>query len=222
MNPTHHHSDEHDDIVLLLPWYVNQTLEPAELARVKTHVRGCLECRRELQVLGQIEQALQQPDDPLDLAAHASFRQLQERIAPAAGTQPANVVPLPAKSAKKPGRLGKLTSLALAASLLLLAAPLALRHVGQDQPLDYQTLSNRSAPEQGHVRVVFAPNLPFAEADQLLRSIGGQMVSGPNSAGAYTVRIDAAKPDPDATAEFLRQRPGVLLAEPVLQAAVGE
>jgi hypothetical protein len=222
MNPTiDHNTDEHEDIVLLLPWYVNQSLEPAEQARVKAHVRGCLECRRELQTLGQIEQTLQEPEDVLKLAARASYRDLQRRIATPA-VRPADVAGLPAHARKRNSRLRALTSLALAASLLLLAAPLALHRFGGVEFLDYQTLANRGAPEQGQLRVVFAPDLPFVKMDQLLRSIGGEVVGGPNTAGAYTIRLSAAHADPRTTVDFLRRQPGVVLAEPVLQAATGE
>lgn len=222
MNPNiDQYPDEHDEIVLLLPWYLNQTLEPAEQARVKTHVRSCLECRRELQSLGQLEQALHQPEDPLNLAARVSFRQLQKRVA-ASPAEPAEVVPLPATSRKRPSRQRIFTSLALAASLLLLAAPLALHRFSEIQLMDYQTLSNRGAPEQGHLRVVFAPDLPFVQMDQMVRTIGGEVVGGPNTAGAYTIRLTANDANPGATVDFLRHQPGVLLAEPVLRAAAGE
>jgi hypothetical protein len=216
------HTDEHDEIVLLLPWYVNQTLEPAEQARVKAHVRSCLECRRELQNLGQLEQALQQPEDPINLAARVSFRQLQQRIS-ASTAAPAAVATVPSIPRKSPARrLRSLTGLALAASLVLMAMPLALHQWGNDRPAEYQTLSNRGAAERGDVRVVFAPSLPFVQMDQMVRTVGGEVVGGPNTAGAYTIRLTADDANPGATVDFLRHQPGVLLAEPVLRAAAGE
>ena len=49
---------DHDEIDLLLPWYVNDTLEPAEHDRVTRHVTSCAECRESVSLLAEIQAAV--------------------------------------------------------------------------------------------------------------------------------------------------------------------
>ena len=48
------HGDEHEDILLLLPWHVTGRLSPHEQACVEAHLEACAECRAEV----RSEQAL--------------------------------------------------------------------------------------------------------------------------------------------------------------------
>jgi hypothetical protein len=85
---------------------------------------------------------------------------------------------------------------------------------------DYYTLSapEPESPVGAKLRVVFSKSLPDAGIDSLLEKIHGQLVDGPNSVGAYTVRLDTGKDSPDSTAAtaFLRNQQNVMLAEPVI------
>ena len=49
---------DHDEIDLLLPWYVNDTLEPAEHDRVARHVAICAECQESVSLLAEIQTAV--------------------------------------------------------------------------------------------------------------------------------------------------------------------
>nr|HRC86425.1 zf-HC2 domain-containing protein [Thermoanaerobaculia bacterium] len=40
---------DHGEIELLLPWYVNQTLDDTEIAWVESHLAECAECRAEVE-----------------------------------------------------------------------------------------------------------------------------------------------------------------------------
>ena len=40
--------DGHREIQALLPWYLNETLDPAEAGRVRAHLAQCPECQAEL------------------------------------------------------------------------------------------------------------------------------------------------------------------------------
>ena len=66
------------------------------------------------------------------------------------------------------------------------------------------------------VRVVFAPTLTIAELQTLLERVDAQIDGGPNSAGAFTLRLPA--PQLAGAVEELRSDRRVLLAEPVAPA----
>jgi hypothetical protein len=69
----------HDDISLLLPWYVNNTLHGSELKDVENHLNVCLTCKRELVNLKKLSLAINQ-EGSFDSAALASFSHLKDSI----------------------------------------------------------------------------------------------------------------------------------------------
>ncbi|NOU21058.1 MAG: zf-HC2 domain-containing protein, partial [Methyloglobulus sp.] len=62
----------HQELSELLPWYVNKTLQRAELKAVEDHLAVCLTCKRELIQLQKLAQAVIQ-EGALDSAEQASF-----------------------------------------------------------------------------------------------------------------------------------------------------
>ena len=48
----------HQQVVELLPWYVNATLEPDERGQVEAHLKACQECARELEHALELQQAV--------------------------------------------------------------------------------------------------------------------------------------------------------------------
>ncbi|WP_157203921.1 anti-sigma factor family protein [Methylomonas methanica] len=226
-------TNSHSDMVLLLPWYVNQSLSTDERQQVDLHLKYCLVCRRELQTLRKLALAVQQAAD-LDVAAEASFAGFRAKM------QTASQLPLTVKddsphdkltgSNVKPfsvargfWRIASNTGkgLAIAASLLLVTLPAAVQYLSPANTTDYHTLSaaKPNASPIGELRVVFAKNLTEKDIDAALSQIGGVRVDGPNSVGAYTVKITAGKPDTDMAGALalLRSRQDVILAEPILQ-----
>ncbi len=105
--------------------------------------------------------------------------------------------------------------------MLLAMIPLIMQYGRPPATTDYYTLSAaRPGTSAGaKLRVVFAKSLPDAGIDALLEQIHGQRIEGPNSAGAYTVKLDAGKDGVDVTAAvaLLRNEQNVLLVEPVLE-----
>ena len=49
---------DHDEIDLLLPWYVNETLDQAEHERVANHVATCNECQENASLLADVQAAV--------------------------------------------------------------------------------------------------------------------------------------------------------------------
>ncbi|MEI7997099.1 MAG: hypothetical protein WCH01_19575, partial [Methylococcaceae bacterium] len=53
-------TDQHRQLFLLLPWYLNKSLEQDELQQVESHLRNCIVCHRELVALRKLAAAVKQ------------------------------------------------------------------------------------------------------------------------------------------------------------------
>lgn len=212
-------TDLHQQILLLLPWYLNQSLQVDERQQVENHVRHCLQCRRELVSLQKLAKTVIEPS-ALELAAEASFANLRGKL-------PSQVVEITpsARLAKFGQRLKfsryRAAGFAMAASLLMAIAPLSWHLLRTNSSDSYYTLSAaRPALSSGpQLKVVFAPSLSSIEVATILASIHGQKLDAPNSVGAFTIQLDSGANSPklEEVIGLLRSRQDVLLAEPVAQ-----
>lgn len=222
----------HQELSELLPWYVNKTLQGAELKAVEAHLTVCLVCKRELIQLQKLAQAVVQ-DGALDSAEHASFLRLKKRLH--SGTKlDLNALPQQVDTsgnvsqiskAKKRGWVNSAAlrpALAMAAALLLSLSVLMPRHTGNDlqQASAFRTLSDgqkQEAINANEIRVVFAENVGQQQKAQILQRVHGQFISdNPTAQGVYTVRLEsdiAAKHLIDVV-DLLRKDSNVIFAEP--------
>lgn len=238
---TLHSKDQHQQILLLLPWFLTQSLELSERQQVENHLRSCMLCRRELVNLEKLAAAVKQSSD-LDVAAGISFDGLREKLQSASSARQQSGLSVVPQSVDRHERHGDATGglsgnapnrhkpfwaffgtqgrrLAIAASLLLAMTPLVMHYGRPLMTADYYTLSDPKPEAVGRsqLRVVFSKSLSDTDINALLGKIHGQRVEGPNSVGAYTVRLDSGEDAPalfDAIA-FLRKQQDVMLAEPV-------
>jgi hypothetical protein len=216
-------TDSHQQIRLLLPWYVNQTLPHEERHRVENHVRICLICRRELHGLEKLAKTVTEAGD-FEGDAEASFVALLSKLPPRGIDKPLPSAAAETAAFNRSMKFARSSAarFAMAASLLLALIPALLYVMRTNTTGAYYTLSaaKPESAEGREVRVVFTQSLSHAEIDALLASIHGRRIDGPNSLGAFTVRLDngqnGRKLTQDAIA-FLRSRQEVLLAEPVAQ-----
>lgn len=224
-------ADSHANLILLLPWYVNNTLETSEHRQVEQHLRTCLICRRELIALRKLATEVKQATD-LEVAAEASFAGLQAKLQKKPAMPVNTVVAFNAKpdlseTTKNKSRLLALSGIsfkgwAIAASLLLVATlPLMMQNQQLDSSIaSYYTLSAAKSEVAHHnqVRVVFSKHLADKDIEALLNKIHATKIDGPNSVGAYTLSFTAADQQNNLTdnVALLRSQEGVILAEPVL------
>lgn len=51
-------SVDHEEAAMLLPWYVNDTLDEAERRRVEEHIESCARCRDDVDLLADVRRAV--------------------------------------------------------------------------------------------------------------------------------------------------------------------
>jgi len=217
----------HHDVWLLLPWYVNGTLEGPELNLVQQHLQICITCRKELAVQQRLAEAIRN-SSVIGLSPQVAFSRLRERIVTGAQSPEGQTRwwrRLRSRGLDVLARLsGSLSRPAAIALSLLLMTGLALAArpwlMSLFETPKYHTLAHpNSLPALGQhdIRVVFAKPADQKHIEQVLRAVRGELVDGPSQIGVYTVRIvsdNGSSPDILAVLERLRHHPSVLLAEP--------
>lgn len=214
---------QHQEIALLLPWFVNDSLESDEHSRVENHIRRCLVCRRQLIDLRRLADMVNQESN-LDVAAETSFSRIADQLGKPASAryqQPAAAKHRD-RSIKRYSRSSSF-AYALAASLVLAALlPLGLQTMQRDDSDSFATLSAATTAvsnQTGELRVVFAKTASASDIAALLEALHGQPIGAANSVGALNIRLnhDGSSPTLEQAIALLRSRPEVVLAEPVVQ-----
>lgn len=222
------HSSEHQEVTMLLPWYVNKTLHNDEHHLVESHLKNCLVCKIELTNLQKLSTSICL-EDSLVPVAHASYVQLKNRIHK-------NQVPAKQKTGIFESLLAyrqwlaNLTAKNLVplfpcfalASLLLLTYTLLSPDffATQQNPTNsFHTLSSsqRITHEQNEIRLVFANEITQQQIMQILATVQGQIIAGPTTQGVFRVRIGKTKISSKAllkTVSLLRDNKQVIFAEP--------
>ncbi len=214
----------HQELMQLLPWYVNKSIKGSELIAVEKHLSTCLLCKRELIHLQKLAQAIVH-DDSFDSAEKASFARLKNRLhsgQPVQHQAAANEQVLPLTAKQKTAKVNKWYShpvWAIAATVLLaLLVPFSATQYQENPLKQFRTLSsgeveNLSANE---IRVVFADKVDDQKKNIILERIGGQIVDEPTEQGAYTIQLNKniAANQILAIVELLRKDQHVVFAEP--------
>lgn len=214
----------HEESALLLPWYVNGTLNLEETQQVEQYLdhypAGRIELEQYRVFKAQIHEqpalAWQPPAGHLDrlmmeidrletpTVPQATLSSIWQRLLEWLRNTPDPVRWTLAAE-----------SLAVAALVLVVLLP--------SQPVvepGFETLSSvatATQPTGPHLRVGFNPTLRISDLQSLLQKFNGQIVAGPSALGIYTLALDA-NDHPKATLDHalavLRANRQVLLAEP--------
>jgi hypothetical protein len=217
----------HEEVWVLLPWYVNQTLSNDEHDLVEQHLKTCVSCRSELAIQKKLsEQVYESTTD--DVCEQVQYSQLLKKI----HAEPANIVQ---RQTTFFSRIG-VREWATAAVVLVV---LSLSFTGLHEPtdVDYRTLSNTSMDRVGKIndiRVIFEDSLDDAQRQVLLKSVNARIVeqagTTADSRGVYIIRMSEPslstaneivqdnRHDANRVIEHLRQQPGIIFAEPFVTA----
>ena len=230
MNETNETPFRHQDCQQRLPWYVNDSLDPVERARVELHLDTCAACRAELEHLTELESVVRSAPArvPSNIATcDELFDRIDGRVAK--GADGSTSLPVAVESRRSPQWM-RAVMVAQAAALVVLAVVAFAPRGGSSAGVTttgFRLLSDRSAaaPIESHVdsvllRVVFDEATSESELRELLLDIGGEVVAGPTPVGAYTLRVDAPSnevgaSDRDAVLNDLRADARVRFVEPI-------
>lgn len=209
----------HRDAVELLPWLVNDSLQPDECGRVMQHAQSCVVCRRELEEMARIRDMIGVAADAVPIP-ELDMRSINARIdalieKQTRSRQIANAI---REFFGEPWRM------AFAVQTIVLLTLGTMVFWPEVEPQGFRTLTtNTEELPSGHfVRVVFDADGPQSDVDRLVRSLGLVVIDGPSEHGVYTLGF--ANPvtagDRDTVVERLAGDPIVLFAQPVSVGAI--
>ena len=207
----------HDEVWLLIPWYVNGTLEPEERQAVERLAATDPEIAAEIRAQSRLAEAVSSLDE-VDAVTERSWSGLAAAIA-AEQAAPAFAAPAPQPAPRggisawierfwgatreQASRLGT-GPLALGGGLgaCAMAAVAVVMVFSADGPApigtQYDTLTNPAAQEAGAVvRLKVAEGVSEAELAALVGAHGLEIASAPSDGGVYTL---VARPGEDAAA----------------------
>ncbi|HTQ00485.1 MAG TPA: zf-HC2 domain-containing protein [Casimicrobiaceae bacterium] len=174
----------HKVVDVLLPWYVNGTLEREERELVQKHLAQCERCRREAEWLRELQAAA-------SVAAAApgaspAVQQLRSRLmAPRAA---------PGLKRRLPAHWQRLQpwTRALIAAQLAAIVVLGAVVVAREEPrATYRTLGAADSPAAtgASLVVVFDPATTELDLRSVLRSVDARIVGGPTQTNAYLLDV---------------------------------
>lgn len=171
-------SAKHDEIVSLLPWFVNQTLDNHQKQAVLSHIDNCVECQNEIHFLESLNGTLKndaQNSHSMRADVSKDFANVMNRID--ANSQRTNaVVSMPSFILSKLGNLFKFaTALPVpqwSATALagLLAAVLGFQFYYAQSDNDYSVLSSSNIGDAAmRLSVEFAPAVNLGQAQTIIQ-----------------------------------------------------
>lgn len=191
---------DHDEIDLLLPWYVNDTLGSAEHDRVADHVASCTECQESVALLTDVRAAVVR-NKATPIVPQPRVNELLDSIN--AG-----------KATRHPDLRQYRSYLAAAVGTLLLIATLIVTNPDNRSitSLEFETAtSTQEGSSMDYVlRIQFESGTSQTERNQVLQDIGARDVSGSIDEGSYRVIVEL----PAASLEELDRYTGNLESLP--------
>jgi Putative zinc-finger len=221
-------SDDHDELINLIPGYVKGKLTAGENAAVKQHLSDCNICRQEVLNCQALANSLPVSTESWKpSAAHfagilAGVDKLEaaEKLKQSANTVPKAgffqwIRQLFAQTPRPVRWTLAAESLAFAMLVTFVVLP-GVSNLKKDQTGAFETLSTAetTAFSSGQMlRVVFSDTMTAKELSDLLLQTKAQIRQGPSEVGAYTIELPSG--DAVQTQAALRAHPKVKLVLPI-------
>ena len=202
-------AQDHRNAAELLPWYVNGTLEGAELERLTRHLEACDGCSAELDQQRRLAHLLRTSEE-LAFSPQRAFKELRDRLDhEVEADDPSPRFGDAFRSLAGPVRW------ALAAQLVAIVALGAALIGGPGERGGFRTLSTPlavGASEAARFRIVFDATASEGDIRALLVGSGSRIVAGPSPFGVYTLEV--ATDSGDGVLDVLRSSSLVTFVEP--------
>jgi anti-sigma factor RsiW len=211
----------HDEISLLIPWYVNGSIGEGDRQRVDAHLTQCARCREDMALERRVYAGMS-VEPGVEYMPAASLKRLQSRLDDLAAAQPAEAeaqaTPAPFVPA---GRRAVAWQGVMAASVAIMAVAVSM--LAADRWMQSRTragalystvtTSKPRVPDEV-IRAVFAPTITLVELQAVLDEAGLRIVSGPTEAGVYSLAANSGRPV-SASLASLRGHAKVRFAESI-------
>lgn len=193
---------------LLLPWYLNRTLEKTEHEAVKKHLRSCPICQEEFAAVKTEQKSYQTTVE--EVPVPQTFPHLMAEIEKRERTiwqRIASFIPRPQPTLA--------TALVVAQFIVIagLVGLLALNPWGAGERF-YRTLSGPAALDSNGPRlsILFQDGVQEKTAREAILEINGTIIRGPSPMGVYTVelRSDMSPEELQGVISSLRQKRNVI------------
>lgn len=186
-----------EEIEMLLPWYVNGTLDPTDRGKVEAYLASDPEMKAQLATLREDMHEAIDANEAIAGPSGAALGRLMDQIAAEA---PARRPLLKTNSSLfrklddflrslSPGRLS--FAAMAAAAVILVQASVVGTMLLQSTPEGhvYETASGDQIQGGTFVLVKFAPDASLEEISAFLTSTNAEIVGGPKPGGLYRVRV---------------------------------
>lgn len=210
---------DHDEWDLLIPWYVNGTLNEVEMHQLEGHIAQCDSCRAAVQWELNLAKNLHSSPSGLDELNAEKDKQymalLEAMDAREARSKSSWHKPWSLPFAPK-STWGKSLAVTASAASVVLALLVGLWVWTPEQP-DYQTLTRESGHQGEVVQVLFHPSTPERDIRMLLLELDARILGGPSERGVYRLAIPETRQSGAAqgrlSSEGLMRHPAVKWAE---------
>ena len=213
---------KHQEIIELLPWYVNATLNQAERKLVETHLDECTECANEVRSLTAMRKAIvavgDEAPEPSQFLLNRALAQIEdyERSREQAESSQAE------KSAKWYRHLSAVwedwfgktpvfarAALAVQMALILAVGIVAVYEHNHRYAVVQGPITVLTRPGQGNhatIVVMFNESASEREIRQALESVHGNVVNGPSAQRMYAVELTDVSKENTAEIEKALQK----------------
>ena len=238
-------TSEHEQVNLLIPWYVNGNIKPDQRKLVADHLQHCALCQKEVAAMRVLETGLKQAPSPAtvkgdfaNLMALVREAEAQQAVASPAGAESHSMRRTGLERLKSwwaDARVGFSTpswlsaggfAMASVMGVLVIVSQVAhLENAGSQE--SYHTLAqggSMSMLDERDLTLVFAENASETQVKALISSLQGEIMEGPSTLGAYRIRVHGEGGEPRRiadTAKRLRANPIIVMAEPALPPSAG-
>jgi anti-sigma factor RsiW len=216
----------HDEISVLIPWYVNGSIGEGDRQRVDAHLTQCARCREDMALERRVYAGMS-VEPGVEYMPAASLKRLQSRLDDLTAALPTEVaVEAPLAPFVAAGRRAVTWHGVMAASVAIMAVAVSM--LAADRWTQSRTragalystvtTSKPRVPDEV-IRAVFIPTITLVELQAVLDAAGLRIVSGPTEAGVYSLAANSRRPV-SASLASLRGHAKVRFAESI-QPSVG-